>query len=174
MLVVPTVGCDSLRWYCWPGNCCPRGMAATIGMLGLWLLQAPRSVISGVEGPVEAPPPTLGGSEAPSGNGMRISGAVLTAVGGVFLVTGGSMFIAQARCQAWHERDPHASGECWWLLQGLWMAPVGLLVTSVGVPLLVVGQRRHKRWQAWRDRHALAPWGGRTATGWSVGAVLRF
>lgn len=149
-------------------------MTATIAMLGLWLLQAPTSAVPAVEGPAEAQNPTLGGNKARSGNGMRISGAVLTAIGGVFLVTGGSMFIAQASCQAWHARVPHASGECWWLLQGMWMAPVGLLVTSVGVPLLVVGQRRHKRWQAWRDRHALAPMGGRTATGWSVGAVLRF
>lgn len=145
-----------------------------MAMLGVWLLQAPATLR--VEGPEAARPPATVANEPAKGNRMRVPGAVLTAIGGAFLVAGAGMFIAQARCQKRHAIDIHASGECWWFVQGLWMAPVGLLTASVGVPLLVVGQRRHRRWKAWRDQHGLAlqPRVGRIPRGWALAIELRF
>lgn len=107
---------------------------------------------------------------------MRNTGAVLTAIGGTFLVAGAGMFLAQARCQAQHAANIHANGECWWFIHGLWMAPLGVVTTSVGVPLLVTGLRQHRRWEAWRDQHRLTlrPRVGRTQGGWTVGLTLCF
>lgn len=138
-------------------------------MLGLWMLQAP-AARARVEGPTSWKYLPVAASEPPTGKTMRNTGAVLTAIGGTFLVAGAGMFLAQARCQA------QARGECWWFVPGLWMAPLGLVTTSVGVPLLVAGLRRHRRWRAWRDQHGLTlqPRVGGTHGGWSVGLALRF
>jgi len=126
-----------------------------------------------VQGPAPAPAPVYGAAPIdapPRGTWMRVGGGLAIGVGSLFAV-------AALTCYATTDaldRDDLAGRESLRLISfGLGLA--ALAHVGAGVPLLVIGKQRKRRYEAWSREHvAWRPRIAASARGWSVGLTLRF
>lgn len=150
------------------------GLLAGAFTISMIIVPAPEPASDEVaEGPQPAPSPvaSLGWktAEPENGRGMLVGGALLSGVGLPTLITG-LVILKPGRTL---EGDAIYVAQIW----GGSFIGAGLLSLAVGVPLLVVGVRRHKEWQLWQreNRISLRPHLERGTRGtWALGLQLRF
>lgn len=154
-------------------------MTTTTALLTFMLLQAPGLMTPEApqrtqpEGPVPSTTlerwlPTPRPDPPRRGLAMLITGSLATAGLGVPLVALGVGDLVRPR-------DPGCA-DCFYGLAAAIIMPIGLASVAVGVPLIVVGARRHATWKAWQRKDAvkLSPRFGRSHASWTAGFELRF
>jgi len=118
------------------------------------------AVVVATPAPAEifAPAPRMD-DEPKRGIGLVVSGAVLTGVGSIFLLSGAGLLAVDGGAEVWAP-----------------LLVVGLLHVGAGVPLMAVGTSRNRTHRAWRERHAfaLAPTPTQGMRGVSASMSLRF
>ena len=161
-------------------------MTTTIALMGLLALQSPEAAHATAPGerasetqaagsgnahsaldPTQAPAP---GTAPKRGAGMLATGAFLSPVGALLVISAAVSYAGQARC----EREEQ--GECWDGLAGAIQMPIGVVALAVGIPLLGAGVHRRRVWRAWQREHGLVmrPRFGRSSHAWILGLDLRF
>lgn len=130
-----------------------------------------------------APPPAVSGGSAsegksnldkasyqgPRGTGLYVTGIALTAIGVIATVSG---VITFARGRGGEDPSLVVGGQ---VLMGF-----GIPSIAIGVPLMVVGERRRDRYRAWLEQRAannrihVSPTLGPLRGGWGLGVRVRF
>lgn len=128
----------------------------------------PAPVVAQGPAPVVAQQWTVVGP--PKGTGMRVGGGLAVGVGSLL---GVSALVCFATTDALARDDLEGRETLRLTSFGLGLAALAHI--GAGVPLLVVGKQRKRRYDAWsRERVAWRPRIAATARAWSVGLTLRF
>lgn len=110
------------------------------------------------------------------GNGLLVTGAVLTAIAGGLLITGlaGGLYCANdgGYYYSYYGGGGGGPDNC----NRYWVPFVvpGAALAGAGIPMIVIGDKRRKAWKKRAGVATLSPQVGKTRGGWSGGLSLRF
>lgn len=170
MVVIPSAVMGTMLPLWWALQVAAPGVGATPATTTAPVVAhgAPPVVVQGpAPAPVYAAQPI---GAPPRGTWMRVGGGLAVGVGSLLAV-------AALTCYATTDaldRDDVAGRESLRLISfGLGLG--ALAHVGAGVPLLVIGKQRQRRYEAWSREHvAWRPRIAASARGWSVGLTLRF